>query len=63
MMKNMLVQRFELDCPQWQESRRRIYTIFGVSPTICGVGRGGNTEPKILIRSANEQQNKNNSTS
>lgn len=30
------------------EIRRRIYDENGVSPTLCGVGQGGNTEPKIL---------------
>lgn len=62
-MKNLLVQKFELDCPQWQESRRRVYSGIGLAPTICGVGGGGNTEPKILIRSSDGQQNKNNCTS
>lgn len=30
------------------EIRRRIYSENGISPTLCGVGQGGNTEPKIL---------------
>ena len=38
----------ELDLPQWRESRRRIYSNDGLSPTLHGIGCGGNTEPKIL---------------
>lgn len=31
------------------EIRRRVYSDYGVSPTLCGVGYGGNTEPKVMI--------------
>ena len=30
------------------EMRRRVYDENGISPTLCGIGQGGNTEPKIL---------------
>ena len=32
------------------EIRRRVYDENGLSPTLCGVGSGGNTEPKVLTR-------------
>lgn len=32
------------------EIRRRVYDTDGISPTLCGVGSGGNTEPKVLIK-------------
>lgn len=32
------------------EIRRRVYDADGISPTLCGVGSGGNTEPKVLIK-------------
>lgn len=38
---NELKQISALDIPQMHESRRRIYTIFGLSPTLCGIGMGG----------------------
>ena len=47
---NQLKQVGELKILQWTESRRRIYTCNGLSPTLNGIGRGGNTEPKVLIR-------------
>lgn len=53
---NKLKQISSLDIPQMHESRRRIYTVFGLSPTLCGIGMGGGTEPKVLIK--NEEQNK-----
>lgn len=34
------------------EIRRRIYSPEGIAPTLCGVGCGGNTEPKIIIGAA-----------
>lgn len=34
------------------EIRRRIYNPEGISPTLCGVGYGGNTEPKIIVGAA-----------
>ena len=34
------------------EIRRRIYLPDGISPTLCGVGYGGNTEPKIIVGAA-----------
>ncbi len=34
------------------EMRRRVYDIKGLSPTLCGVGCGGNTEPKIIVGAA-----------
>lgn len=34
--------------PQWRESRRRVYSVNGVCPTLHGIGCGGNTEPKII---------------
>ena len=38
-----------LDKPEWIESRRRIYSSEGVSPTLHGIGCGGNTEAKVLV--------------
>lgn len=32
------------------EIRRRVYDAEGISPTLCGVGSGGNTEPKVLVK-------------
>lgn len=32
------------------EIRRRVYDANGISPTLCGVGSGGNTEPKVLVK-------------
>lgn len=32
------------------EIRRRVYDINGICPTLCGLGCGGNTEPKVLIK-------------
>lgn len=60
---NQLRQVAELKIPQWTESRRRIYTCNGLSPTLNGVGRGGNTEPKVLIRSKYEERDKSDSKS
>jgi hypothetical protein len=37
---NQLRQVAELKIPQWTESRRRIYTCNGLSPTLNGVGGG-----------------------
>ena len=34
------------------EIRRRVYDPEGVVPTLCGVGCGGNTEPKIIVGAA-----------
>lgn len=34
------------------EMRRRIYNPEGIAPTLCGVGCGGNTEPKIFFGAA-----------
>lgn len=34
------------------EIRRRVYSTNGISPTLCGLGCGGNTEPKIAIGAA-----------
>lgn len=39
--KNTLIQVCELPCQQWQESRRRVYSSIGLTPTLCGIGRGG----------------------
>lgn len=61
---NFLKQIAELKIPQWTECRRRIYTCIGLSPTLNGVGRGGNTEPKVLMRrNINEQTQANCGTS
>lgn len=32
------------------EIRRRVYDADGISQTLCGVGSGGNTEPKVLVK-------------
>lgn len=32
------------------EIRRRVYDADGISPTLCGVGSGGNTGPKVLVK-------------
>ena len=42
------MQIAEIDNPSWIESRRRVYSVNGISPTLHGIGCGGNTEPKIL---------------
>lgn len=60
---NQLKQVGELKILQWTESRRRIYTCNGLSPTLNGIGRGGNTEPKVLIRSKYEERDKSGSKS
>lgn len=60
---NQLKQVGELKILQWTESRRRIYTCNGLSPTLNGIGRGGNTEPKVLIRSKHEERDKSGSKS
>lgn len=51
-----LKQVAELHYPQWRESRRRVYTPNGVSPTLHGVGCGGNVEPKIIARRTLSEQ-------
>lgn len=38
-----------LNNPQWIESRRRVYSQEGISPTLHGIGCGGNTESKIVV--------------
>jgi DNA (cytosine-5)-methyltransferase 1 len=38
-----------LDKPEWVESRRRVYSQEGISPTLHGIGCGGNTEAKIVV--------------
>lgn len=38
-----------LDKPEWIESRRRVYSQEGISPTLHGIGCGGNTESKIVV--------------
>lgn len=51
-----LKQVADLNCPQWRDSRRRVYSPNGVSPTLHGIGCGGNVEPKIIVRrNLNEQ--------
>ncbi len=45
---NQLRQVAELKIPQWTESRRRIYTCNGLSPTLNGVGRGAIPSQKCL---------------
>lgn len=42
-----------LDKPEWIESRRRVYSQEGISPTLHGIGCGGNTEAKVLIGGGN----------
>lgn len=46
--ENKLIQVAEIDKPEWRESCRRVYSADGVSPTLHGIGCGGNTEPKII---------------
>lgn len=53
---NKLIQVAEIDKPEWRESRRRVYSTDGLSPTLHGIGCGGNTEPKIM-ESNNKSQN------
>lgn len=57
-VENSLLQIGSLNLPQWRESRRRIYSVCGVCPTLHGVGTGGNTEPKILVRRTRDEQDK-----
>lgn len=48
---NKLKQIIELDCPQWHLQRKRVFSVGGgAAPTLNGIGRGGNTEPKVLIK-------------
>lgn len=47
--ENKLLQLGNVDKPEWRESRRRVYSENGISPTLHGIGCGGNTEPKIAI--------------
>lgn len=49
MKTNNIIVVGNLNIPQQRESRRRVYHPFGLSPTLHGIGCGGNTEPKILI--------------
>lgn len=51
-----LKQVTELKCPQWRESRRRVYTPNGVSPKLHSIGCGGNVEPKIIVRRTLSEQ-------
>lgn len=59
---NQLKQIVELDCPQWHVQRKRVFST-GAAPTLNGIGCGGNTEPKVLIRSKYEERNKSDSKS
>ena len=45
---NKRIQVGIIDKPEWIETRCRAYSPEGVCPTLHGIGRGGNTEPKIL---------------
>jgi len=47
--ENKLIQVGMLDKPGWIEASRRVYSQEGVSPTLNGIGQGGNTEPKIIV--------------
>jgi len=38
------------------ETRRRVYDPKGISPTLHGIGSGGNTEPKIIEENTNSLQ-------
>ena len=46
---NKLIQVGIIDKPEWIETRCRVYSPEGVCPTLHGIGRGGNTEPKIIV--------------
>lgn len=46
--RNELIQVAEIDNPSWIESRKRVYSVNGISPILHGIGCGGNTEHKIL---------------
>ena len=60
---NQLKQIIELNCPQWHVQRKRVFSTGGAAPTLNGIGRGGNTEPKVLIRSKHEERDKSGSKS
>lgn len=45
----IILGRIEID-KNAHDIRKRVYSIQGMSPTICGAGRGGNSEPKIVAR-------------
>ena len=45
----IILGRIEID-RNAHDIRKRVYSIQGLSPTICGAGRGGNSEPKIVVR-------------
>lgn len=45
---NKLIQVVGINNSEWRESRRRTYSTDSLSPTLHGVGCGGNTEPKII---------------
>lgn len=47
---NQLKQIVELDCPQWHIQRKRVFSMGGAAPTLNGIGRGGNTEPKVVVK-------------
>ena len=49
---NKPIQVMSLDFGKWSkmmEISRRVYSEFGIAPTIHTCG-GGNTEPKVLVR-------------
>ena len=60
---NQLKQIIELDCPQWHVQRKRVFSTGGAAPTLNGIGRGGNTEPKVLIRRKENERDKSDSKS
>lgn len=39
-MNNEIKVLGKLNISQWRESRRRIYSVYGVAPTLHGVGMG-----------------------
>lgn len=46
---NKLIQVGIIDKPEWRETMRRVYSPEGICPTLHGIGKGGNIEPKIIV--------------
>lgn len=46
----MIRELFNLVDAKFENPQRgRVYSPYGIAPTLNGIGRGGNLEPKIMI--------------
>jgi hypothetical protein len=46
----MIRQLFNLTEARFANPQRgRVYSPYGIAPTLNGIGRGGNLEPKVVI--------------